>query len=148
MKKIRQGLCGENFSFLAGKMAKLAYLMLHSGQKNVAIQIFDYIINSKYQYFSDSYLLIKLMIRKVFCNSKKKRPCAILPLDGEKTIVARIVFSRLKLLRFVFKDYNHCCLLPKLCKKKQRKKVNFSQQKEYQNALCVSLCFYIISEYD
>ena len=33
MKKIRQGLCGENFSSLAGKMAKLAFFMLQSGQK-------------------------------------------------------------------------------------------------------------------
>ena len=32
MKKIRQGLCGENFSSLAGKMAKLAFFILHSGQ--------------------------------------------------------------------------------------------------------------------
>ena len=32
MKKIGQGLCGENFSSLAWKMAKLAFFMLHSGQ--------------------------------------------------------------------------------------------------------------------
>ena len=32
MKKIRQGLCGENYSFVAWKRAKLAFLMLHSGQ--------------------------------------------------------------------------------------------------------------------
>ena len=33
LEKIRQEVCGENFSFLAWKMAKLAFLMLHSGQK-------------------------------------------------------------------------------------------------------------------
>ena len=33
MKKIRQGLCGENFSLLAWKMTKFVFLMLHSGQK-------------------------------------------------------------------------------------------------------------------
>ena len=32
MKEIWQGVCCENFSFLAWKMAKLAFLMLHSGQ--------------------------------------------------------------------------------------------------------------------
>ena len=32
LKKIMQGVCGENFSSLAWKMAKLAFLMLHSGQ--------------------------------------------------------------------------------------------------------------------
>ena len=32
MKKIRQGLSGENFNTLAWKMGKLAFLMLHSGQ--------------------------------------------------------------------------------------------------------------------
>ena len=33
INKIRQGLCGENFSSLAWKMAKFVFLMLHSGQK-------------------------------------------------------------------------------------------------------------------
>ena len=32
INKIRQGLCGENFSFLAWKMAKFVFMMLHSGQ--------------------------------------------------------------------------------------------------------------------
>ena len=32
-KKIRQAVCGENFSSLAWKMAKFVFLMLHSGQK-------------------------------------------------------------------------------------------------------------------
>ena len=33
LKKSRQWDCCENFSFLAWKMAKLAFLMVHSGQK-------------------------------------------------------------------------------------------------------------------
>ena len=44
MKKIRQGLCGSNFSSLAWKMAKLAFFMLHSGQKSIWKKIDHYVL--------------------------------------------------------------------------------------------------------
>ena len=62
MNKIRQGVCSENFSFLAWKMAKLAFLVLHSGQKMVKIH-FDKIWNfgatcvSKMTFFQKNYLI-------------------------------------------------------------------------------------------